>query len=108
MTLNISNSRNFSGSTVNGAWTVLATPSSSTIFTASSASVNSGNGIYGDIQIYGSSASMSKTANSYAAIIGPTVSSDVLKVFMEDFTYNLKKRYALTDIVDVNINFVEI
>jgi hypothetical protein len=52
---------------------------------------------------------LDKELNSLSpAVIGPAVSSDVMKVFMKDFTYTINKRFYTTDYVDMSIQFVEI
>jgi hypothetical protein len=106
--LTVSNSKNTLGSSINGDWTITAI-SGPTIFTASSASSSqTGRGFYGDIAIKTTSASYSNSSLSYPAYVGPVVASDIIKVFMSDFTYDIKKRFQFTDIVDISIKFTEI
>jgi hypothetical protein len=82
--------------------------SSRTQFTASSTTSQTGYGQYGDGVILYTPSFYNKSAAAYSAVVGPAVSSDVIKVFMTDFSYNIKKRYELTDIVDMDIKFTEI
>jgi hypothetical protein len=104
----ISNSRNNSGSTVNGLWIVVGTPISQTVFTASSATSNQvGAGFYGDASIYNSS-SWIQYISANAGVVGPAVSSDIVKTFITNFTYDIQKRYTYTDLINMNIEFTEI
>lgn len=103
------NNKNISGSSINNiSWTV-TTLSGTNIFTASTASFNqTGTGLYGSASITSTPASKSITITSAGAYVGAAVASDVMKVFITEFSYNIKKRYSLTDIVDMDIKFTEI
>jgi len=105
-TFTVKNSKNVSGSSINGTWTVTGTPSSSTIFTASNTSSQAGAGFYGDATLI-SSSSFIKNLGDYGTI-APAVASDILKVFITDFSYTINKRYVMTDIVDISMKFTEI
>ena len=103
----INNSKYVSGSSINATWVVTASPTSQTIFTASTVSSQIGSGVYGDATIL-SSPSVTLSLGNYPAVVGPAISSDVIKVFITDFNYEIKKRYQFTDIVNVGIKFTEI
>lgn len=109
MTFQAKNSRVLSGSSIGSyTWTVTGI-SSSTQFTASTGTSQTGAGIYGDMQIISSASSRAKAIAGFPlATISPAIGSEVIKVFMKDFNYQIKKRYAMTDIVNVEISFVEI
>jgi hypothetical protein len=104
----LSNVKNISGASVGGVWKVTATPSSKTSFTASTTVSQSSQGLYGDATILSSSSYSAAVSNLNASIIGPTVSSDILKVFMTSFTYDIQKRLTVTDLVNMSIEFTEI
>lgn len=104
----LKNTKYSSGSSINGTWVVTATPTSTTVFTASSStSSQSGAGQYGEAVIL-SSPSYVAELSKYSSIVGPAISTDIIKVFIDDFSYEIKKRYSLTDIVNVTIKFKEI
>jgi hypothetical protein len=105
------NNKNNSGSSINNiSWTVTSLPSSNIVVASTStASISQiGTGFYGSASITSASAYQSLSVTSAGAYAGTAVASDVLKVFMTDFSYNIKKRYPLTDIVDMDIKFTEI
>ena len=106
----ISNSNNTLGQSINGTWTVTATPTSKTLFTASWSGTNqTGTGQYGNATIKTSTALSSTSITTLSPIAtGPIVSSDIIKVFITNFTYNINKRLTLTDYVDMSIEFTEI
>jgi hypothetical protein len=105
------NNKNISGSSIHNInWTITAL-SGNNIITASTATASIsqiGTGLYGSASITSTPDYKSLSITSAGAYVGTAVVSDVLKVFMTDFSYNIKKRYSLTDIVDVDIKFTEI
>lgn len=111
MVFSLKGAKNNSGSVINGNWQITSAPNSQTSFTASWAGGSQTNvtGQYGTATILTTPSSYSSTVSSLnPAIIGPAVSADVLKVFITGFTYNIKKRFSLTDYVDMTIEFTEI
>jgi hypothetical protein len=103
------NNKNILGSSINGTnWTITGA-SGTNIFIASTASFSqTGKGLYGSASITSTPSALSLTITSAGAYIGTAVASDVMKVFITEFSYNIKKRYSLTDIVDMDIKFTEI
>ena len=91
-------------------WTITSTTSSRQ-FTASYGSIShTGYGIYGDIKFLSSPSVVMKDIawDGLTTRVGKAVASDIIKVFMSDFTYDIKKRFQFTDIVDISIKFTEI
>jgi len=105
----VSNSQNNLGSSINGTWVVTA-KSSQTQFTASwSGTSQTANGQYGTATMKTSSALSTTAINTLTPLaVGPIIASDIIKVFITNFTYNITKRLTLTDYVDMNIEFTEI
>ena len=111
MTFSVKNSSNTSGSSINGLWTVVSKSSSdSTMFTASTTrSQTLATGKYGSGVIISTPAPSTPTLNAFVSpVVGSAVTSDIIKVFITNFTYNITHRLALTDYVDVSIEFTEI
>lgn len=106
--ITISNAKNITGDYINGGWTVTG-KSGQTAFTASwSGTSQTARGEYGDAAII-TSASFSITAPALTdCFVGKAVTTDILKVFITNFSYNIKRRLALTDHVDMDIEFTEI
>ena len=108
--VSINNSKGYSGAfnNINGNWTVTGT-SGTTIITASNSSYSGSSYGYYGTGIILSTTSKSKNLNQvYPGFVGPAIASDIIKVFMNNFTYNVTHRYALTDYVDMSIEFTEI
>jgi hypothetical protein len=102
------NNKNISGSSISGTnWTITGA-SGTNIFTASTTSSQNGKGFYGSASITSTPSNFNLTINSAGAYTGVAVASDIIKVFITEFSYNIKKRYSLTDIVDMDIKFTEI
>lgn len=104
----IANSKNNIGNSINGNWVITSTPTSKTQFTASSTTSQTARGQYGDVTIRSSSSYFGSVSSISPAIVGPAIGSDVLKVFMTNFSYDIQKRFALTDYVNMSIEFTEI
>ena len=103
----ISNSQNLVGSNINGTWAV-TNKTGQTYFTASSTTSQTGRGQYGDATIISSSSYSGSPSTISLAQTGLAVSTDVLKVFMTNFNYDIVNRLSVTDIVNMNIEFTEI
>lgn len=106
------NTKGYSGNSnnINATWLVTQV-NSANIFTATNPTYsNSGtsNGYYGTGQIVSSNGSSKNTNTIYPGFVGPAIASDIVKTFITNFTYNVTHRYALTDYVDMSIEFTEI
>jgi hypothetical protein len=107
--ITILNSKNILGSPINNMiWCVTGSYGNNIITASTNFSYQTGKGIYGSASITSTPLFQRLTINSAGAYIGTAVVSDVLKVFITEFSYNIKKRYSLTDIVDMDIKFTEI
>lgn len=109
MTFNARNSRPLSGSVISTYnWTITKIDSK-TQFTASTTTSGVGRGIYGEAHILNSASSYSASFSGFPlATVTPAVGSDIIKVFIKDFSYEINKRYVMTDIVNMSISFTEI
>ena len=106
--LKIANSRNLSGSNIDGNWVVTG-KTGTTAFTASWSGVSqTGRGSYGDATILSSSSYSAAAPALSDSLVGTAVTSDILKVFITNFSYTVAHRFALTDYVDMDIEFTEI
>lgn len=103
----ISNSQPLLGSSINGTWAVTG-KSGQTYFTASNTVSQTARGQYGDATILSSSSYAGTPSNFSAAQTGIAVYSDIMKVFITSFNYDVVKRLSATDIVNMNIEFSEI
>jgi hypothetical protein len=110
--ISIINTKSYSGnvSNINGTWVVtsksgtnLVTASNSTFGSTTTSNGYSGTGIV----IAGAGSSKTLTTLS-PGLMGPAIASDTIKAFITNFTYNVTHRYALTDYVDMSIEFTEI
>jgi hypothetical protein len=106
-TLAITNSQPLLGSNINGTWTVTG-KTGHTNFTASFATSQTARGQYGDATIISSSSYSGSPSTLSLAQTGLAVSTDILKVFMTSFNYDIVNRLSVTDIVNMNIEFTEI
>lgn len=106
-----------SNSNINGLWYANSTLGS-TIFTAYQVSAPNytANG-YSDISqgfvgsgvIFYKNNTFTKNINSTVpSVVTAAGFSEVFKTYITNFTYNINKRFTLTDFVDVNIEFTEI
>jgi hypothetical protein len=107
-TISITNSQPILGSSINGTWTVVGNKTGQTYFTASSTTSQTAKGQYGDATIIASSSYSGLPSTLSLAQTGLAVSTDVLKVFMTSFNYDIVNRLSVTDIVNMNIEFTEI
>jgi len=116
-TLAISNYKPYTGSSVLGsALTVTGIDGNGVGFTASGASLNaasatsasSGNGFYGLATVISSDPVIKNLSAISSPVVGIAVASDIFKVFITNFDYTIKKRFKMTDYVDMNIEFTEI
>jgi hypothetical protein len=110
-TFYVSGAKSNSGSVINGLWQVTSSPTSNTSFTASWAGGSQTNAIgqYGTATIVSSTALATTSVPTInPAVVGPAVSSDILKVFISNFSYNIVHRLTLTDYVNMSIEFTEI
>jgi len=114
MVIGISNTKSVEGgySNINGNWTVDSVINNN-LFVARNVGAypdtTQSIGYTGNGYIISSPSAFYKNLTSLSpAVIGPAVSSDVMKVFMKDFTYTINKRFYTTDYVDMSIQFVEI
>jgi len=108
--IRIYNSINTTGSSVNGDndWTVTA-KTDNTITASYSGLSQTGAGRNGIAILQTKTNSASKTfGNTYIAAFAPAVSPDIIKCFITNFNYNITKRLAWTDYVNVDIEFTEI
>lgn len=109
--LSIQNTNYTSGSSINGTWVVTGT-SGQTQFTASVTSASqvqsNARGDSGDVFMLSSSSVTLKTSQVTSFITGPTVSSDIVKCLITNFDYQIEKRYAGTDYVNVSMEFTEV
>jgi hypothetical protein len=105
--ISITNSQPLLGSSINGSWTVTA-KTGQTSFTASFATSQTGRGQYGDATIVTSASYAGTPSTTSLAQTGIAVYSDIMKVFMTSFNYDIVHRLTATDIVNMNIEFTEI
>jgi len=105
--ISILNSKPLLGSNINGSWAVTG-KTGQTYFTASSVTSQTARGQYGDATITTSSSYSGSPSNFSAAQTGLAITSDVLKVFMTSFNYDIIHRSTSTDMVNMNIEFTEI
>jgi hypothetical protein len=108
--ININNSKGFSGiyNNINNGWIVTGASGQNIISASNSSYSGSSYGYYGSGTIV-STNSKSKNLNQiYPGFVGPAITSDIIKAFITNFSYNVTHRYALTDFVDMNIEFTEI
>lgn len=94
---------------INGTWVITGTTGTGGISLSSPTFSGSSIGNYGTGQVVSSSAGVSKTINSiFPGYATPAIAADVTKTFITNFSYNITHRYALTDYVDMSIEFTEI
>jgi len=105
--LSISNSQPLLGSSINGSWTVTG-KSGQTNFTASSTTSQTARGQYGDATIVSSTSYSGTPSVLSQAQAGLAITSDILKVFITSFSYEIIHRSTSTDMVNMNIEFTEI
>jgi hypothetical protein len=84
------------------------TASGTSISAASATSASSGNGFYGNAAIISSDPISQSLSAIQSPKVGTAVASDVIKTFITNFTYNINKRFTMTDFVDVSMEFTEI
>jgi hypothetical protein len=109
--INLFNTKGSIGSlnNINGTWLITGTTGTSVITATNNTFSGSTNGSYGTAQILSSSAGVYKNINSiFPGYITPAIAADVVKTFITNFSYNITHRYALTDYVDMSIEFTEI
>jgi len=107
----ISNAKSISGNSINAIWCVTEIPTSTKISFTASASDNTigGAGTVATGTILYTPAGFSKDlSNSLSAAVGTSVASDIIKVYMTEFTYDIVKRLTTTDLVNMTIKFTEI
>lgn len=101
-----------SGSTINGSlWQWLSIPQTNLVVATSTAtSVNqNATGTYAVAMIKNTTGTVTKTISPfYSAIVSPVVSTDVIKCFITNFDYKIKRRLTLTDYVDISLELTEI
>lgn len=115
-TLSISNYRPYTGSSVFSSQIKIISIDSETTFTASGSSISAasatsssvGSGFYGNAVIINSSPIKEQLSTIQFPKVGTAVTSDVTKVFITNFDYTIKKRFKMTDYVDVSMEFTEI
>lgn len=68
----------------------------------------SGHGYDGYAVLLSSYPMIKSLAPTAQPVVGTAVASDIIKVFITSFDYNINKRFRLTDYVDVSMEFTEI
>lgn len=109
--LSISNYNPYTGSSVFTSSVSILSIDSETTFTASGPSIpadGAGNGFYGTATIISCDPFVKSLSQYQLPKVGTAVASDVLKVFITNFDYTISRRYALTDFVNMSIEFTEI
>ena len=106
------NTKGYSGNinNINATWLVTNIVSNN-IFTAVNSTYSASGtsyGYYGTGQIISSNGSSKNVNQIYPGFVGPAIASDIVKTFITNFSYNITHRYALTDYVDMSIEFTEI
>lgn len=98
-----------SGSTINNVdWTYSSSPQTNLIV-ATSTSNQISTGRNGTALLKTTTSTYSKPISVfYAAAVAPAISSDIIKCFITNFDYKIKKRLTYTDYVDVSLEFTEI
>jgi len=105
----VANVKNNTGNSIDGIWKIVSkTGQTSFVATNADLSQTTGTGQYGDATILSSASYLAAVNAQQPLVTGPIISSDILKVFITNFTYNINKRLTLTDYVDMSIEFTEI
>lgn len=110
MNILVSNSKTTSGTSasINGTWVVLS-KTGTTLFTASNAIASGSSiGYYGTGAVVSGNGSSKTITQLSPGLVGPAISSDIIKTFITNFTYDVTHRHVLTDFVDMSIEFTEI
>lgn len=99
-----------SGSTINNVdWTWTSNPQTNLITASSSTSNQTSNGRNGMAYIKTTASAYAKPLSTfYASTLSPAISSDIIKCFITNFDYNIKKRLTYTDYVDITLELTEI